>query len=116
MIPDMNVFLSSIREWFQNPDRRIGDNIELECAESSPDGVAIILIRLANSPRLYGYRYFLAEFAALTNARDSTALAWEAIGEISEPSGAGKHLVVDWANGLTAEPSTVRWIGESSTA
>ena len=112
MIIDMDVFLATIRDWFENPDRVIGDNIRLESAASPTAGTAVILCRYGKSSILYGHRYVLPEFAALTNSRDSAALAWEAIGEISEPPGAGQALNVDWADGETADPAAIRWVGE----
>ena len=108
----MDVFLAAIRDWFNNPDRVIGDNITLESAEGLGNDTAVILCRYWDSPIIYGHRYRLAGYAALTNSRESAALAWEAIGEISEPPGAGHTLNVDWADGKTADPAAIRWVGE----
>jgi hypothetical protein len=109
---ESHLFLSFIQEWFQNDDRRIGDNIDLESVGISSDGAAVILFRYRNSSVLYGRRFELSGFTALTNARDTKALAWEAIGEISEPSGPGQLLNVDWAAGLSSGTSTIRWVGQ----
>ena len=61
-----------------------------------------------------GRRYRLDEYAkALFGDLSASveALAAEAASEILEPSGTGRRLKVQWANGLVSDPEAVAWHG-----
>lgn len=112
---DAMAFVAAVKERFDDPQSVLADSVEWVGGGVGPDGIALVSYReFADGPVL-GRRYVVAEFATLFEPPCSVAeLAGIAFAnDITDPTGSGEVLPVDWARGLVPDGTVVEWIGES---
>jgi hypothetical protein len=107
-------FIRTIEEYFSAGGLV---NIRLESAGTDATGAVVVLYREQPDGPLLGRRFEMHKYAVLFDPKNEPEdLAMIALSdEILDPSGHGRRLNVDWANGLADDPAQVEWHGIAVT-
>lgn len=111
---DAEAFVAAIKSRFDDPKNVLTDSVEWVGGGVGTDGNAVVLYREYFGGPLLGRRYDVAKFAARFHPPCSIEqLADIAIAdEITDPTGRGVTLSVDWAKGFAPEGASPEWVGE----
>ncbi len=111
---DADAFVAALKWRFDDPQNVLNDHVLWVGGGVGPDGAALVFYREHSDGPVLGRRYDVVEFASgfdpLGGVEDLADIAFSE--DITDPTGRGVELPVDWADGLVPEGVTVEWVGE----
>lgn len=108
-------FLSELQRLFET-DTDWNRGMQWVAGRALTDDIAVVLYRDHAAGAVLGRRYVLSDERRSFSENSAVEVAGEAwTGDLIDPSGPGRTLSVDWADGLCERPGDVQWIGVSET-
>jgi hypothetical protein len=111
VLHDPERLLALARDQIQDPNRLLGKSVVWVAGRVLDSDSVVMLYRERPDGPVIGRHYVLSDFASLfdpdLDTRDLARII--VVDEITDPSGPGRALDVDWADGLVADPSAVTW-------
>ncbi|MCK9894027.1 hypothetical protein [Frankia sp. AgB32] len=108
---DPALFLRLVREQVQDPENILGENVAWVAGRVLGTDSVVMLYREGADGPVIGRHYLVPELASMFDANVATEELARIVfvDEITDPSGPGRQLAVDWADGLVPDPSAVTW-------
>jgi hypothetical protein len=110
-----DAFLTELQRLFAT-DTDWNHGMQWVAGRALTDDIAVVLYRDHDAGAVLGRRYVMSDERRLFSDDSAAAVAGEAwTGDLVDPSGPGRTLSVDWADGLCDRPGDVQWIGVAAT-
>ncbi|SNQ51210.1 conserved hypothetical protein [Frankia canadensis] len=108
---DPALLVRLVRDLVQDPKSILGENVVWVAGRVLGADSVVLLYREGSDGPVIGKHYVLPELASMFSPNVTTEELARIIfvDEITDPSGPGRHLDVDWADGLVSDPSAVTW-------